>query len=75
MRKWDEDRDAEDEAADENDPEKPNLTEMEEKLMEDYTARREKDSAFMNDEFGPALKEKNVFVIDDIKTDVSAEYV
>ena len=28
MKKWDEDRDVEDEQADENDPEKPNLEEM-----------------------------------------------
>lgn len=27
------------------------------------------------EEFGTALKEKNVFVIDDIKTDISAEFV
>jgi hypothetical protein len=36
--------------------------------------RREKDDAFM-EEFGTALKEKNVFFIDDIKTDISAEFV
>lgn len=34
MIKWNEDRDAEDEAADENDPEKPNLDEMKEKFRE-----------------------------------------
>jgi hypothetical protein len=41
MRKWDEDRDAEDEAADENDPEKPNLDEMTEKFREALRERRD----------------------------------
>ena len=74
MKKWDEDRDAEDEAAEENDPDKPVLEDMKEKYMETLRERREKDDAFI-EEFGGALKEKNVFVIDEIKTDISAEYV
>jgi hypothetical protein len=74
MRKWDEDRDVEDDAADEGDPEKPNLDDMTEKFREALRERREKDEAFI-EEFGTALKEKSVFVIDDIKTDISAEYV
>jgi hypothetical protein len=57
MAKWDEDRDAEDEAADENDPEKPNLDEMTEKFREKLRERREKDDAFM-EEFGTAMKDK-----------------
>jgi hypothetical protein len=36
--------------------------------------RREKDEAFL-EEFGTAMKEKKVVVIDDIKSDISAEYV
>mmetsp|Transcript_17746 Transcript_17746/g.12685 ORF Transcript_17746/g.12685 Transcript_17746/m.12685 type:complete len:88 (+) Transcript_17746:1750-2013(+) len=75
MKKWDEDRDAEDEANDENDPERPNLEEMERNLMEEYVTKRESYLTFMMEELGPALKDKNVFVIDDIKADVSAEYV
>ena len=43
--------------------------------MVNFTEYREKDLNFMMEEFGPALKEKLVFVIDDIKEDVSAEYV
>ena len=74
MRQWDENREAEDEAADENDPEKPNLEDMTEKFREVLRQRREADEAFI-DEFGTALKEKGVIVIDDIKSDISAEYV
>jgi hypothetical protein len=47
---------------------------MTEKFRERLRERREKDEAFI-EEFGTALKEKQVFVIDDIKTDISAEYV
>ena len=74
MVKWNEDRDIEDETAEENDPEKPNLDEMKEKFREDLRTRREKDDAFM-EEFGTQLKEKLVFVIDDIKADISASFV
>ena len=74
MDKWDEERDAQEEAEDESDPEKPNLDEMMEKYREELRQRREKDEAFL-EEFGSALKGKEVFVVDDIKTDISAEYV
>lgn len=74
MAKWEEDRDAEEDAAEENDPEKPNFEEMLEKEKEVLKERREKDEAFI-EEFGATLKEKGVLVIDDIKADVSAEFV
>jgi len=74
MDRWDEERDAEDEAADENDAEKPNHEEMLDKEKETLKERREKDETFM-EEFGTALKEKGVTVIDDLKADVSADYV
>ena len=47
---------------------------MMEKFRTELRERREKDEAFL-EEFGNALKEKNVFVIDEIKTDISADYV
>ena len=47
---------------------------MLEKQREGLRERREKDETFI-EEFSNALKEKNVFVIDDIKTDISAEFV
>ena len=72
--KWDEDRDAEDDAADENDPEKPNYEEMVEKFREKLRERREKDDAFM-EEFGQQMKDKQIPVIDDLKTDISPNYV
>lgn len=74
MEKWDEERDADDEAADENDAEKPNHEEMLDKEKETLKERREKDETFM-EEFGTALKEKGVTVIDDLKADVSANYI
>lgn len=74
MNKWDEERDQQDEADDENDAEKPNLEEMMEKVRTDLRERREKDETFI-EEFSTALKDKNVYVIDDIKTDISADFV
>lgn len=74
MKEWDAARDAEDEDFEENDPEKPNLEEMMAAQKEKITAQREADEAFL-EEFGTALKEKNVPVLDDIKTDNSAEFV
>lgn len=74
MNKWDEDREAQEEADDEGDPDKPNFEEMMEKFRTELRERREKDEAFL-EEFGNALKEKSVFVIDDIKTDISADFV
>ena len=74
MKKWDEDRDVEDEQADENDPEKPNLEEMKNTEKEKLTERRQKDSDFM-EEFGQGMKDKSVFVIDDLKTDCIPQFV
>lgn len=74
MNKWDEDREAQEEADDEGDPDKPNFEEMMEKFRTDLRERREKDEAFI-EEFSNALKEKNVLVIDDIRTDISADFV
>ncbi len=74
LARWEDEQDVADQDEDDNDPEKPKLEEMKEKFEEALKERREKDEAFM-EEFGAALKEKNVFVIDDIKTDISAEYV
>ena len=71
MAKWEEDRDAEDEAADDNDPEKPNYEEMVEKERETLREGRGTDDAFF-EEFSSALKDKQVFVIDGIKSDISA---
>ena len=72
--KWEEDRDAEEEAADENDPEKPNYEEMIEKDREVLRETRTTDDAFF-EEFSTVLKDKQVFVIDDIKSDTSADFV
>ena len=72
--KWDEERDAEEEAADENDPEKPNLEEMLEKDREVLRESRGNDETFF-EEFSTALKDKQVFVIDDIKSDISSEFL
>jgi hypothetical protein len=74
MKEWDEARDQEDEAAEEDDPEKPNFEEMMNKQKEVITAQREADEAFLA-EFSEALKEKGVPVIDDISTDTSADFV
>ena len=46
MAKWDEERDAQEEADDEGDPDKPNLEEMMEKFRTDLRERREKDEGF-----------------------------
>ena len=72
--KWDEDRDAEEETAEENDPEKPNLEEMLEKDREVLRETRTTDDAYFED-FSTSLKDKQVFVIDNIKSDTSAEFV
>lgn len=45
-----------------------------EKVRTDLRERREKDETFI-EEFSTALKDKNVYVIDDIKTDISADFV
>ena len=74
MAKWDEEREAQEEADDEGDPDKPNFEEMMDKYRTELRERRDKDEGFL-EEFGTALKDKNVFVIDEIKTDISAEFV
>lgn len=74
MKQWDEDRDAEEAEQDENDEEKPNFDDMMEKHREDIRTQREADEGFL-EEFGTALKERGIPVLDDIKTDISADYV
>ena len=74
MATWEENRDQEDEAAEENDPEKPVLDDMIEKFREVLRETRSTEDA-MFEEFGPYLKDKKVFVIDDIKADTSIEYI
>ena len=74
MAEWDEARDQEEEAADEDDPEKPNLEEMINKQKETITAQIEADQGFLA-EFAEALREKGVPVIDDIDTESSADFV
>ena len=74
LAKWEEDRDGEEEAAEENDPEKPNLEEMIEKERETLRESRNTDDTFF-EEFSTALKDKQVFVIDDIKSDISADFL
>lgn len=74
MTKWDEERDASDEAADEGDPEKPDLEAMLEKEREVLREARTNDDTFF-EEFSTALKDKQVFVVDDIRADNSADFV
>lgn len=74
MAKWEEDQDAAEEAADEGDPEKPDLEAMLEKDREQLREARTNDDTFF-EEFGTALKDKQVFVVDDIKADISAEFI
>lgn len=74
MAKWEEDQDAEEEAAEEGDPDKPNLEAMLETQREALREARGADDGFF-EEFSGALKEKQVFVVDDIKADNSADYI
>jgi len=74
MAEWDEARDAEDAAAEEDDPEKPDKVAMEQVYREKIQAQREADEAFI-EEFSNALKEKGILVIDDVKADTSADFV
>lgn len=74
MAKWEEDQDAAEEAADEGDPEKPDLNAMLDKEKEVLREARGADDAFF-EEFGQALKDKQVFVIDDIRADSSADFI
>lgn len=74
MDEWLKTRTDEDEENDENDAEKPNLEEMIEAEREKLNKIREDDEAAL-EEFGNALREKQIEVIDSISTEVSAEYV
>lgn len=74
MGKWEEDQDAAEEAAEEGDPEKPDLEAMLEKEREVLRESRTTDDAFF-EEFATILKDKQVFVIDDIRADTSAEFL
>lgn len=74
MAAWEDSREQEDEAAEENDPEKPVLDDMVEKFREVLRETRTNDDT-MFEEFSTVLKEKQVIVIDDIKADTSIEYI
>jgi hypothetical protein len=74
MAKWEEDQDAAEEAADEGDPEKPDLEAMLEKEREQLRESRTNDDTFF-EEFSTGLKDKQVFVVDDIKADMSSDFV
>lgn len=52
----------------------PNYEAMVEAEMEKLKEQRDNDDALF-EEFAQTLKDKQVFVIDDIKSDVSAEFV
>ena len=73
MTKWDEDRDAEEEQFEEEDPDKPNLEEMLEKHREVIRTTREADEGFL-EEFRTQMTERGVPFVE-IKTDTSAEFV
>jgi hypothetical protein len=73
MKEWD----AEEEEKDPNeylDEEPPVYEEMLEKVQENTREQLEKDAAFL-EEFIEALKEKQVEVVENLNTDISAEYV
>ena len=65
MKEWTETRIQDDEAADEDDPDKPVLQNMKEEDREKLRELREKDDAFLG-EFVEALKEKHIDVVDSI---------
>jgi hypothetical protein len=72
---WDQARDAEEKAADEGDGEgKPNLDEMLNVQKTALTEQRAEEDAFFDDLI-TRLKERQVFVIDDIRSDQSEQYV
>lgn len=71
---WDENRDTADKDADENDPEMPNQDAMQQVEKDKLIEQRTNDDTFF-DEFSTVLKDKQVFVIDDIKSDTSADFV
>lgn len=74
MAEWDENRDTEEADNDDNDEEKPNFDDMMEKHREDIRTQREADEGFL-EEFATTLKERGIPVLDDIKTDISADFV
>ena len=74
IKEWNEARDQEDADAEENDPEKPDLAEMKQKAADELTEQLAKDAQFL-EEFCEALRAKKVQVIQDLETDVSAEFV
>jgi hypothetical protein len=74
MAKWEEEQDAAEEAADEGDPDKPDLEAMLEKQREALREARGADDGLF-EELGTALKDKQVFVVDDIRADSSADFI
>ena len=74
MAKWEDDQDAAEEAAEEGDPEKPDLEAMLEKEREALREARTTDDTFF-EEFATVLKDKQVFVVEDIRADTSAEFL
>lgn len=73
MVQWEKDRDEEDRAADEDDPERPNLEEMLEAEKTVIRTQLEADEAFLA-ALVETCTEKNIQVIDNLKTDQSAEF-
>ena len=73
MVEWEKARDEEDKAADEDDPERPNLEEMLEAEKAVIRTQLEADDAFLTS-FVEACAEKNIQVIDNLKTDQSAQF-
>ena len=77
LAKWDAEQKQADEDADEDpdaDPDRPNLEAMMDAHKEAIKTQREADEGFL-EEFVAALKEKGIPVIDELKTDTSAEFV
>lgn len=74
LAQWDEARDAKEKEDDENDPEMPNYDAMEEVEREKLREQRTADDTLF-EELATVLREKLVVVVDDIKGDLSAEFV
>ena len=74
MEKWEEDQDAAEEADDQEGGDKPDLEAMLEKEREALREGRSNDETFF-EEFSTALKDKQVFVVEDIRADTSAEFI
>jgi hypothetical protein len=75
MAQWEKEREEEDKAAEENeeDPDRPNLEEMLEAERTVVRTQLEADEAFLA-AFVDACTEKNIQVIDNLKTDQSAQF-